>query len=135
MIGGVKGKLLQIDEEDNLWVIDTKNNLSLGNLRFQKIDLEIDDIRAITKIDDKLYIGNESGLFVHSNDITNQINTQNITYLTRFNEYLLVGTFSKGVMVYNKYNQLVDQIESWSEIPNESILTIYIHEEKISTLR
>lgn len=127
----IRVKLIQLDEEDNLWIIDNKNHITVGNLRFQKIDLDIGDIRAITKFDDKLYVGNENGLYLFHNNTKTQINFQNITYLTRSNEYLLVGTFSNGIMVYDGNNRLIGELESWSNIPNESILSIYEYKDHI----
>lgn len=121
----ISAKLIQLDDEDNLWIIDNKNNIAVGNLRFQKIDLDIDDIRAVAKLEDKLFVGNENGLYLYYNNTKTKINSQNITYLSRYNEYLLVGTFSDGIMVYNSNNRLIDALDRWSNIPNESILSIY----------
>ena len=121
----VSGEFFQIDEEDNLWQIDSRNNLWVGNLRFQKIDLDIKDIRAIAKYGSKFFIGNEDGLFVYTDGVKKQINDRNITYLLTYNNHILVGTFSNGLMIYDGNHRLIDQIDNWSGIPKESILTIY----------
>jgi ligand-binding sensor domain-containing protein len=130
-VNGSGSKFILIDEEDNLWIADKNNNLVVGNLKFQKFSFDIKNIRALTILDDRLFIGNEDGLYMYENDEVTQINSFNISYLTSYNDYLLVGTFSRGVMAYDQKNKLVDEIDNWSNIPNESILSIYVSNEDI----
>jgi len=114
----------QIDEEGNLWLTDINDNLIKGNLYFQRLELDVSDIRAITSFDDIVIIGNESGLYRIINQLPVKMVNENVTCLSSYNDYLLVGTSSDGVKVYDNNFRQVDHISQWNEIENESILSI-----------
>lgn len=113
------------DEEGNIWLVNKSGSLIKGNLYFQKLQEEFDEIRTFTKAGDQYIIGNKNGLFVKEHGQYIKLNDVNITHIIQVDNYYLVGTFSQGVMVYNKDLQLIDQIKDWQDIQDQSVLYIY----------
>ena len=115
----------QLDEEGNLWLVNSDGNLLKGNLNFQKLDAGFFDIRAFSKVGDTYVVGSQSGLYSYKNGDAKKINTDNITHLTQVGDYLLVGTFSQGVKVYDTDLKLVQQLEEWQGFSDQSVLYVY----------
>lgn len=123
--GSNKISTAQIDEEGNLWLVNSDGNLLKGSLNFQKLDAGFTDIRAMSKISDTYVVGSQSGLYTYKNGTAKIINTNNITHLTQVDDYLVVGTFSKGVKVYDSDLHLVQQLEEWQGFDDQSVLYAY----------
>lgn len=113
------------DNKGNLWIVTSDRKLYQGNLYFDIINTDFSDIRAFTKIGDTFVVGNQNGLYTFKNKQISQINSQNITHLINAGNYILVGTFSQGVMVYDNDFQLIDQIEEWEGIRDQSVLHLF----------
>ena len=121
----IKYNLIQIDEEGNLWCFSDKDLLTKGNLHFQKMTLDIGAIRAIEKYDHQIIIGNENGVYLPKQERYIKVTNDNVTCLKSIDEFLLVGTFSQGIKVYNKQFNEVQAMSRWTTIENESVLHIY----------
>lgn len=123
--------ITQIDEEGNLWIFKSNGNFYKGNIYFQKTILDLDPIRAVEKYNNQTIIGNKTGLYRLSNGKPIKIATENVTHLRTINEYLLVGTFSQGIKVYDMQFNIVHTSDSWANIENESILFIYYFNQEV----
>lgn len=122
--GKHKVEHVQIDKEENLWLKSANNSLSKGNLTFQKYLTGFENARAIAKIDTMFLVGNETGLYLQVGGESRKINNKNITFLALHENYLMVGTFSEGILVYDKQLRLVDQKNQWMGISRQSVLSI-----------
>lgn len=123
--GNSKVNTAQIDEEGNLWLTPAGNGLLNGSLNFLKLNAGFSDIRAFSKLGNVYIVGNQNGLYTFENGISNKINNDNITYITQAAGYLIVGTFSRGIKVYDKYLNLVQKLDEWQGFSDQSVLYIY----------
>ena len=121
-----------IDQENNLWLKSTKNAISKGSLTLEKQLSLFGNVRTFfTDGDSKFLIGKDSGLYQYTKDRSEKINEKNITCIRRHQEYLLVGTFSDGLLLYDKDLNLLDQKDSWMDITNQSVLHIFSFKDEI----
>lgn len=127
----IKINLSKVDAEGNLWIWTGDNKLYKGSLYFQKMRSKIDNVRAICIYQGDLMFGNESGLFRQEEISTIRISEDNITHLAVYKNYLLVGTFSEGVKVYDRNMNMISSIKKWSKIGNQSVLYIYVDKENV----
>ena len=123
--------LIQIDEEGNLWCVSDKDQLIKGNLQFQKLTLDVEDIRAIEKFEHQIIMGNKDGVYRPFQEKYNKVTNDNVTCLKSIDKFLLVGTFSQGIKVYDKYFKEVQAMSKWTTIENESVLHIYAHNNEV----
>ena len=121
----------QIDEEGNLWLVNSYGNLLKGSLNFQKLDAGFADIRTFSKVGDTYIVGSQSGLFTYENGDTKRVNTDNITHLAQVKDYLIVGTFSRGVKVYDTDLNLVQHLQEWQGFSDQSVLYIYSEDDDV----
>ncbi|MFT4536415.1 MAG: ligand-binding sensor domain-containing protein [Saprospiraceae bacterium] len=126
-----KYNLIQIDEEGNLWSVSDNDQLVKGNLHFQKMILDIEAIRTIEKYDHQIILGNDYGVYRPFQEKYIKVTSDNVTCLKSINEFLLVGTFSQGVKVYDKQFNEVQALSKWTTIENESVLHIYTHNNEV----
>jgi hypothetical protein len=122
---------IAIDEENNLWACGPENQISKANLNFESIPTMIEKSHAILKIDSQFWIGSSEGLMIVDGAKQRKILDNNITCLKMFNEDILVGTFSSGIIILNKSGQKIGSIDGWSANPNQSVLYIYAKENHI----
>ena len=129
--GREKVETFVIDNENNLWFKSAKNTLEKGDLTIEK-QLSLDgNVRAIYKSGKTFLIGKDSGLYQYSGKKRDKINDKNITCIIEHQGFILVGTFSDGILLYDKNLNLIDQKESWLKIPSQSVLTIYSVKDEI----
>ena len=125
--GAKKVQLSKADSEGNLWLYSGNNGLYRGSLSFQQLVTKIGDIRAISVFQNRLLLGNEEGLFLRQDSDVIKISDDNITHLTASSDYLLVGTFSEGIKVYDQKLKLISNLDEWSNIKDQSVLHIYLN--------
>jgi hypothetical protein len=119
----------ETDEEGNIWLYSGEEKLYRGSMCFQKLDTKIGNIRAISVFNEQLMLGNEEGLFVREGSNVRRVSSDNITHLAASQDYIIVGTFSKGIKVYDRKLSLISDLDQWSNIKNQSVLHIYIYQE------
>ena len=119
----------ETDEEGNIWLYSGEDKLYRGSMCFQELDTKIGNIRAICLFNEQLLLGNEEGLFVREGSKVRRVSVDNITHLAASQDYLLVGTFSKGIKVYDKKLSLISKLDQWSNIKDQSVLHIYLYQE------
>lgn len=124
-------EITQLDEEGNIWTVSPTGQLVRGNLCFQKIKLDLRDVRAIAYFQNQLIIGNEEGLYLLDDNTPVQFAQENVTCLAAYGDYLLVGTFSEGIKLYNRHLELLYELDRWHNIANQSVLSLYTHQEDI----
>ena len=129
--GKEKISIIQNDKEGNLWMVNGNGKLWKGNLYFQKIDIQSDKITAFTKFGNHYMIGNSNGLFSHQSNNESKVNSNNITHLINFKNYLIVGTFSKGIMIYNSDLNLVQHIKEWGTYKDQSVLHTHVSDDRL----
>ena len=129
--GKEKISIIQDDKEGNLWMVNGNGKLWKGNLYFQKIDIQSDNISAFTKFGDYYMIGNSDGLTSYEYKNERKVNSNNITHLVNFKNYLIVGTFSKGIMMYDRELNLVQHIKEWGTYKDQSVLHIYVVDDRL----
>ncbi len=127
MSGTEKVTLLEMDEEGNIWTAASEGKLLISSIYFQSLKVYFSDIRAIAKYENTFIIGNQEGLYTYSNNTINKLNNNNITHIITVNGYLVVGTFSEGVKVYDDHLNLVYELKNWSGIENQSVLHLYYY--------
>ena len=129
--GTDKISIIQNDKEGNLWMVNSGGNLLKGNLYFQKLNIQTNSITAFTMLDDNYIIGSSEGLYRYKEKLREKINSNNITHLIKYKDYLIVGTFSQGLKVYNDRMILVQHIEGWSDYNGQSVLHLYSYKERL----
>lgn len=117
------------DEEGNIWISDKEHHLVLGERLFQRLDPKINNIQAISYFNNNLIVGSDQGLFLKSGPGYDQLLDANITAIEHNDEpYLWVGTFSKGVFIFNDHYEMIAHISEWDGFPGQSILSIEPYE-------
>ncbi len=123
--GRAKVTQIVIDNENNLWLQSSKNSVYQGNLNLERCFDVVGSARILFKNENNFLIGKNSGLYDYSTGKGKIINRNNITFIKDFNEYILVGTFSDGVLLYDKKLNILDQKDNWMGVSNQSVLCIY----------
>ena len=126
-----KINLVQVDEESNLWIVIENTQLKKGNLFFQKMNLDFENVRAVSFFNDKIVIGDETGVYRQENGLFKSFGTENVTSLRSVGDYLIVGSFSKGLKVYDKQFEVVQILTKWTNVDNESVLYIYNFDDEV----
>lgn len=131
----IKGKekisIIQNDNEGNLWMVNGNGILLKANLYFQRIDIQSKNITAFAKFGDYYMIGNGNGLSSYKSNNERIVNSNNITHLVNFKNFLIVGTFSKGIMIYDRELNLVQHIKEWGSYKDQSVLHIHVSDNRL----
>ncbi|NNL93886.1 MAG: hypothetical protein HKO66_16700, partial [Saprospiraceae bacterium] len=115
---------LFLDSESNLWVGGKESTLCKGNLLFQIIPHNLSsDIQTIFEISDRIIIGSQQGLFFRKeNGRWEKVINNNITHISGFNNYLLIGSYSNGLFILDNNLKVLKNITSKNGLINDAIL-------------
>jgi ligand-binding sensor domain-containing protein len=118
-------KLLVVD--NNLWVTNQKKQLYRGLLNLALVDTGIKTIQAIEQMSDHIVIGTPTGLYIYSekSKSRDQILTEvNVTTIKRYDNLLFVGTYTKGLYVFNERFHEVAHYQQIHGLSNNTVLDI-----------
>ena len=123
------------DKQKRLWMGLYKNGIGYYDLKsrhFQRVgdssSKEL-DVRSIYEDKDgKIWVGAEQGLYSYDKEwkkeieIEEQLNDRNIHGIHRDkNMNLWIGTFSKGIYIFNEKNELIHSLNKDNEFPSNAI--------------
>ncbi len=126
-----KIKSFCIDVFQNLWFASTDNKLFKANISFEKQAIDLAEIQCVHHHQNRLFLGSKTGLFLLENNQLQKLSSDNVTSLNSNKKKLWVGTFSKGIKVYDQNLTLVYKNKNWSNIENESVLCLYSKNDNI----
>ncbi len=130
---------LHQDVEGNIWVANNNEGISQANRQFEFIQTNFENTQALwSDNENKIWIGTQKGLFTFERNTSGQsifknlITNQNVISLfeDKF-ENLWIGTFGKGVIVFNKKTKVIRKIDEEDGLTNGSILSIEGNEEHV----
>jgi ligand-binding sensor domain-containing protein len=130
---------LHKDVEGNIWVVSNTNGVCSANRQFEIVQRSIPQIQAlIVDSDDHLWVGTQTGLFLHELNDEGESNfkpiLKNQNVLSLFEDKfknLWVGTFGEGVFCLDVAKNQTRQLTEKDGLTNGSILSIEGENSKI----
>lgn len=129
-----------LDNEGILWVLCKNNGLISTDMSFVKYESDVQQIQAILKLDDKIYLGNDKGLYEVNKTGTSKKILQNENVLTMahipLTDEIWVGTFGNGIFIIDHQTGSIKHLNESNGLINNNVFSIIIHSQDvwISTL-
>lgn len=124
-----------VDDEKNIWFLCRNNGLLSASGTLTISQTNIQNIQTIRNIDDKTYVGNETGLFVvdHNQVSKNIIPNVNIIslYYHQPSKALWCGTMDRGIIILDMFQNKTRTIQESNGLSNNSVFSITYQGDKI----
>ncbi|HZV70121.1 MAG TPA: two-component regulator propeller domain-containing protein [Saprospiraceae bacterium] len=120
---------LLFDMTGNLWIA-SGNKLYMANTQLDHRVPDVTGIQAITALNDKLWLGCESGLYSmnqEGGDLIQHLQQEQLNIISLYADQsgiLWIGTFGQGLYIYDPSKSQVRHLTEKENLSNNSILNI-----------
>ncbi len=124
---------MTLDEAGRLWGLSESHLIKLDLSRRLLSTRGYGDVQSLMASSNRILLGSSDGLYLMDEDQSRKINDANVTSICSLGDTYFIGTYSRGVLLYDEALQPIQLSSSLADQRDISVLDITSWEDMVAT--